>query len=300
MKAYLLREIRERFREELVDSYSPEEISNIFQLLVSHYFGFPRTLLALEPQKTLQAGEARLLMDALDKLRENVPVQYITGKVLFMGMALQVSPAVLIPRPETEELVRWILESHASMPPGVVLDIGTGSGCIALGIKKNWEEASVTGMDLSSPALEMARSNARELRMHVTFRQGDIRDPGGDWAMFDLIVSNPPYVPDGDRASMQLHVVESEPEQALFVPDGNPLGIYRDILLFASGHLKPGGWVYLEIYEAFGDLVWDALRDAGFVNIELKKDIFGKDRFVRGQYQGNPSGKEAASTNQKE
>ena len=140
------------------------------------------------------------------------------------------------------------------------------------------------GMDLSSPALELARSNARELRMDVTFRQGDIMDPGGDWPMFDVIVSNPPYVPAGDRASMQPHVVESEPEEALFVPDGDPLGIFREILSFASDHLKPGGWVYLEIYEAFGDRVCDALRDAGFTNIESKKDIFGKDRFVRGQY----------------
>jgi release factor glutamine methyltransferase len=300
MKAYLLREIRERFREDLKDTYGPEEISNIFQLLVSHYFGFPRTLLALEPQKTLQAGEARLLLDALVKLQENVPVQYITGKVLFMGMELQVSPAVLIPRPETEELVRWILESHLSVPPQRVLDIGTGSGCIALGIKKNWKEATVMAMDLSSPALEMARSNARKLRMDVTFRKGDIRDPGPQWPEFDIITSNPPYVPDGDRASMQPHVVESEPEEALFVPDGDPLGIYGDILRFASGHLKPGGWVYLEIYEAFGAPVCDALRGAGFVNIELKKDIFGKDRFVRGRYPGKPSRKEAAGTNQKE
>ncbi|MDX1333507.1 MAG: peptide chain release factor N(5)-glutamine methyltransferase [Robiginitalea sp.] len=300
MKEYLLRDIRQRFREGLEDTYPAEEISNIFHLLTSHYFGFPRTLLALEPQKTLEAEEAALLLEALGKLSANIPVQYITGKAFFMELELQVSPAVLIPRPETEELVRWMLGSHLPAPAPTILDIGTGSGCIALGLKKNWKKATVMALDLSARALEVARNNARKLQLEVLFRQGDIRAPGSQWPVFDILVSNPPYVPAGDRESMQPHVAESEPAEALFVPDEAPLGIYMDLLGFASRHLKPGGWIYLEIYEAFGEAISALLRGAGYSNIEVKKDIFGKDRFVRGQGPARPFREDAAGANQNE
>lgn len=298
MKTFLLSDIRHRFRVALKDKYPPGEISNIFHLLTSHYFGFSKTLLAMEPQKALDPEGAEQLMDALEMLIESVPVQYITGKAFFMDMDLQVSPAVLIPRPETEELVRWILQAHPPAPLSI-LDIGTGSGCIALGLKKGWPQAAVFAMDLSPWALDVARGNARVLQLDIEFRQDDIRNPGQPWPEFEIIVSNPPYVPAGDRESMEPHVAESEPEVALFVPDEDPLCIYRDILDFATHHLKPGGWVYLEIYEAFGKQVCDLLRQAGFINIDLKKDIFGKDRFVRGQYPGRASREDTAGANKK-
>jgi release factor glutamine methyltransferase len=298
MNAFLLRDIRDRYREALRDTYPPEEISNLFHLLTAHYFGLPRTLLAMEPEKRLEAKEAAKLLDALEKLVQNVPVQYITGKAFFMDMALKVSPAVLIPRPETEELVRWVLHSHLP-PPQYMLDIGTGSGCIALGLKKEWTQTEVFAMDFSEGALEVARGNAGELQLEVRFLQDDIRHPGQQWPEFDIIVSNPPYVPSRDRESMQPHVAESEPREALFVPDEDPLCIYRDILSFASHHLKPGGWVYLEIYEAFGERVCELLREAGYTEIELKKDIFGKDRFVRGRFPVQASLANTARANQK-
>ncbi|MEJ2585881.1 MAG: peptide chain release factor N(5)-glutamine methyltransferase [Robiginitalea sp.] len=283
MEEFLLRNIRNRFTAELQQWYPPEEIMNIFHLLTEHYFGFRKTLIALEPHKVLDQSEAELLLSALEKLKRNLPVQYITGKAYFMDMELQVSPSVLIPRPETEELVHWILGAYPEKPALTIIDIGTGSGCIALGLKKHWGEATIFAMDLSERAVVVAQRNARELQLDVRMIQGDIRDPGENWPACDVIVSNPPYVPSSDRASMQAHVAASEPEQALFVPDEDPLCLYRDILSFGSDHLEPGGWVYLEIYEAFGRQVCDLLGEAGYMNIELKKDIFGKDRFVRGQ-----------------
>ena len=275
--------IRQEFREALKERYPPEEISSIFYLLTGHYFDIPRNILAMEPQKKLGPEDAQLLLDALQKLKANAPVQYITGNTFFMEMELQVSPAVLVPRSETEELVRWILASHRDGAPLKILDIGTGSGCIALGLKKNWGDASLVAMDISSEALEIAGWNADALGLEVRFHSGDVREPGRNWPDFDLLVSNPPYVPSRDRASMQPHVVESEPHLALFVPDEDPLCFYRDILQFGKHHLKAGGWLYLEIYEAFGKQVCHLLREANYTDIELKKDIFGKARFVRGR-----------------
>ncbi|UCE68941.1 MAG: peptide chain release factor N(5)-glutamine methyltransferase [Flavobacteriaceae bacterium] len=299
MKESFLRDIRQQFRDALKDRYPPGEISSIFHLLTSHYFGFPRTQLAMEPQTTLSPEKTGLLLGALEKLLANIPVQYITGNTLFMDMELQVSRSVLVPRPETEELVRWIIASHKDAGSRRILDIGTGSGCIALGLKKNWGEATLLGMDVSSGALEIARNNAQALQLEVRFRQGDIREPGMDWPAFDLLVSNPPYVPARDRAYMQPHVAESEPPLALFVPDEDPLCFYRDILRFGKRHLKPGGWLYLEIYEAFGKRVCKLLRESGFTDIEIKKDIFGKARFVRGQRPGTPFAEEPAIANKK-
>lgn len=295
MKDLLLRDIRRRFTQDLQDRYPDAEISSMFHLLTAHYFGFPRTLLAMEPDKVLSSGEAQLLLEALEKLKSSTPVQYITGSAFFMDLELQVGPGVLIPRPETEELVRWVLDSHRGSEPLSILDIGTGSGCIALGLKKHWREAPVWAMDLSQTALEVARHNARQLELGVRFRQGDIRDPGAGWPLFDIFVSNPPYVPEGDRGSMDPHVAASEPGLALFVPDADPLCIYRAILDFGSRHLRPGGWVYLEVYEAYGDAVCDLLQGSGYGNIELKKDIFGKDRFVKGQRPKAPTPKNPAA-----
>ena len=284
MEGSLLRDIRSRYIEELKDRYPPEEITHMFHLLTAHFFGFPRTLIAMEPRKELDPSQENLLLGALDRLKQDTPVQYITGKAWFMDLELEVSPSVLIPRPETEELVRWVLESFRDTEkPHRILDIGTGSGCIALGIKSRWQGAEVQAMDLSEAALEVARRNAGTTGLEVLFRQDDIQNPKKGWPVFDLIVSNPPYVPEGDRASMQRHVVEAEPEVALFAPGWDPLGIYRDILRFAAGHSIPGGWLYLEIYEAYGAAVCHLFREAGYGEIELKKDIFGKDRFVRGR-----------------
>lgn len=284
----LLKEIRERFRDGLQDTYPNREIDSLFYILIAHYLGFPKTVLALEPDKTLNTEGEKLLLQALQALKENCPVQYITGSTFFMDMELKVTPAVLIPRPETEELLRWILESHTVDSHGFrVLDVGTGSGCLALGIKRHLPAAEVYAMDISVAALEVARANAGKQALEILFKQDDISEPGVPWPLFDLIISNPPYVPLSDRSQMMSHVKDSEPYLALFVPDADPLVMYRHLCHFGVSHLKKAGWIYLEIYEESGPEVAGLLKRYGFADIEQKKDIFGKDRFVRGRWPGH-------------
>lgn len=291
MKGIQLREIRARFREELAGTYPSGEIDSIFHLLIGHFYGYSRMVLALEPRLELDLEAARPLLRALEDLKGHRPVQQITGYASFMGMELRVTPAVLIPRPETEELVRWALEDIPDgSGPSRVLDIGTGSGCIALGLKKFLPGAEVHAMDLSPEALEVARSNADLQGLRVHFHAGDVCDPQEEpWPQFDLLVSNPPYVPRRDLEQMEPHVAAFEPHLALFVPDGDPLKIYRCICRFAHRHLLPGGRVYLEIYEKGGPGVCGLLRQEGFSDIELKKDIFGRDRLIRARWTGTPS-----------
>ena len=289
MKPILLKELREQYRDELKELYPASEIDSIFQMLMDHFFNFPRTLIALEPNKELEPADAKLLCDSLQELRANKPVQYVIGSVPFMGMDLRVSPAVLIPRPETEEMLQWILKETNPVHNKLrTIDIGTGSGCIALAFKKHFLAAEVHAMDLSQPALEIARKNAQEQNLELILHQGDICNPGKNWPVFDLLISNPPYVPEKEWHQMDLHVRDSEPGLALFVPDSDPLLIFRCICRFACENLKTGGLVYVEIHKDFGPQVRNLFREFGYTDIVLKKDIFGKDRFVRGRWTGSP------------
>lgn len=277
-----LKDLREQFVRTLGGSYDREEILHFFHMLTAHYFAFPKTQLAMQPDTTLAPGEARQLQNALEQLGSATPIQYVIGKTSFMDQELKVSPAVLIPRPETEGLVRWVLDHRGELPPVPrVLDLGTGSGCIALGLKKHLPRAEVHALDVSGPALEVAGENARALGLEIHFHQADIHAPGGDWGSFDLLISNPPYVPESDRAGMQRHVAEAEPALALFVPDVAPLCHYESIARFARGHLQPGGMLFLEVYAALATEVCQLLEGCGFEGIALKKDIFGRDRFIR-------------------
>ena len=282
MQETRLKELRGHFVDALGGSYDREEIIHLFQMLTAHYFGFPRTQLAMQPDTTLTPAQARQLLNALDQLREATPVQYIIGKTSFLDLELKVTPAVLIPRPETEELVRWVLDHREELPAAPrILDVGTGSGCIALGLKKHLPEAAVHALDVSGAALAVARENAGALGLGVHFHQADVHAPGGGWGTFDLLISNPPYVPESDRARMQRHVAEAEPDLALFVPDAAPLTIYESIARFALNHLQPAGVLFLEVYaELAAEVCW-LLERCGFEAIALKKDIFGRDRFVR-------------------
>lgn len=282
-----LRQIRQDYRERLKAQYPPEEIDHVFNILLEHFLGLPRITLAMEPGKTLSEKQAQPLLDALDALKAYQPVQYITGRAPFMGMDLRVTPEVLIPRPETEELVLWILESPGFFPRECrFMDVGTGSGCIALALKQALPAAEGHAMDISGNALEIARSNAMAQEVELAFHQTDLRLPEGEWPEFDLLVSNPPYVPLSEKDRMMPRVALSEPHTALFVPDTDPLLMYRHLARFGSAHLKTGGWLYLEVHEAFGKGVAGLLEGEGFVHVILKKDIFGKDRFVRGQWPG--------------
>ena len=282
-----LRDIRSRFRSELGGGYAREEIDTIFHMLTARHLNLPRTILAMEPQLEIGESEALPLLEALRALKDHVPIQYILGRAYFMGMELRVSPSVLIPRPETEELVQWVVRDQVADPPARILDIGTGSGCIAIALKMKLEATEVHAMDLSGTALEVARANADAHQADIRFHQGDICDPGTTWPVFDVLISNPPYVPLKDRSKMKPHVVDAEPHLALFVPDEDPLMAYECICRFGKHRLRRNGLVYLEIHENQGQALIGLLGRSGFADIVLKKDIFGKDRLVRARLAGS-------------
>jgi release factor glutamine methyltransferase len=285
MSTIYLRELRRRFRSELAAAYPLPEIDAIFYELIAYYFGFPRTVIAMEPATQLGKAEATLLSEALDGLKAHRPVQHITGQAYFMDMTLRVSPDVLIPRPETAELVTWA--SARFMPENdtpFILDVGTGSGCIALGLKQYLPHAVVHAIDISDAALEIARYNSAAQGLEVQFYKGDLLKPESTTHSFDILISNPPYIPKSESGSLQEHVRCAEPHLALFVPGEDPLLYYRHLCDYAQLNLKEEGWIYLETHENHAHSVRDLLETRGFSSIEIKKDIFGKERFVRGEF----------------
>ena len=284
----LLSDLRNLFRKDLASAYPEEEIDQIFYTLLEHYLDLPRFILGLEPQKFLLKEEEEPILSALARLRADEPVQYITGVAHFMGMQLEVAPDVLIPRPETEGLVRWILEDFTDKPmPARILDAGTGSGCIALSLARDMPESEVHAIDISREAISIAKKNAENQDLKVHFRHMDLCDPALLRGPFDLMVSNPPYVPASESVEMQARVKESEPELALFVPDSDPLKYYHCLLRSGLQWLSPGGSIYVETHYRLAGEVEAAFRDAGYVEIRLKKDIFGKDRYVCGSLPKN-------------
>jgi release factor glutamine methyltransferase len=193
----------------------------------------------------------------------------------------------LIPRPETAELVDWITADFTgNKQPPIILDVGTGSGCISLGLKRHLTHAEIHGIDISDEALKIAISNAKALDLDVMFYKGNLMDPASVQSEFDVLVSNPPYVPQSELGAMQAHVRHSEPHLALFVPDDTPLINYQYLCEMASLKLKKTGWMYLETHEHFAEGVAALMEKRGFRSVAIKKDIFEKDRFVRGQWLG--------------
>ena len=213
----------------------------------------------------------------MQKLRAHEPIQYVFGHTEWMGLDLRVTPATLIPRPETAELVEWVLHVADKNKPMRVLDIGTGSGCIAIALKKaapNWQ---VTGLDISHEALDVAKENAERNNVAIHWQQADILSPC-PLPMVDIIVSNPPYICEKEKVDMQARVLDYEPARALFVPDNDPLLFYRKI-----ASLKGAPMLFFEINEAYGEQVCSMLRTIGYTNVELKKDMYGKTRMVFGR-----------------
>ncbi len=222
----------------------------------------------------------------LRQLKARIPVQYVLGETEFYGCRIRVSPAVLIPRPETEELVRELLhQAGKDTAPFRILDAGTGSGCIAIALARKLPEAEIYASDVSEESLQLARENAEGNRVKVHFFRGDILnpEPGGTYR---YIVSNPPYVPESEKKNMQPEVVHHEPPGALFVPDDDPLLFYRALLDYASGHLEKGGWLMVETHEKFAGKVKDLFETYGMKEVEVKTDINGKERFVKGRHGG--------------
>lgn len=253
----------------------------MMRILIKHLFDIDRIRLALEPDIRLSESELLEIHFAVKKLLQHEPIQHITGEVEFCGHTFVVTPDVLIPRPETEELVLRIKKSFSAKPNCTIWDIGTGSGCIAVSLALLIPESIVTGFDVSEKALQIARSNAERLRAKVSFTQADVLSVVfPETAQADLIVSNPPYVCESEKQLMQKNVLDYEPALALFVADSDPLVFYRKITELATKHLNNDGMLYFEINEAFGAEVKQLCENVSLTNVQILKDYKGKERFV--------------------
>ncbi|PRX54497.1 peptide chain release factor N(5)-glutamine methyltransferase [Flagellimonas meridianipacifica] len=281
----LLSEIKSIFHKELGQLYPKEEIDNFFYLSIEHYLGLERFILVLQPELALTKDEEQPLFETLSTLKREMPIQYILKKAHFMGLEFYVNQHVLIPRPETEELVQWILDDINYQTSDIkILDVGTGSGCIAVVLAKHLPNLEMHALDISVEALEIAKENATKNKTEVTFHQHSILDLNLKLEpKFDIIVSNPPYVRHQEKAQMRNNVKEFEPDEALFVPDDNPLLFYEAIALFANRNLKKGGFLYLEINQYLGQETKALLEAHNFLEIELRKDFFGNDRMLKGK-----------------
>ena len=272
------REIIARIETPLTALYGEREARQIARIVVMELGGLCLTDLVAEPDKELGIDE---LDRIIGELAAGRPLQYVLGHTEFYGLAFQVREGVLIPRPETEELVRWIAESPAPDNPAV-LDVGTGSGCIAVTLARLIPESRITAVDISEKALSIARENARRLDAKVDFRQGDALGElfPGQREQFDLIVSNPPYILRSEKASIRVNVTGYEPAEALFVEDGDPLIFYRAIARNARRLLRPGGRLYFEIHENFADETFRMLTREGFPDTAVRRDLNDKNRMT--------------------
>jgi release factor glutamine methyltransferase len=273
------RELIENIRSVAAAVYGEQEAAAISRLVAEKRYGLTRADIALEPLREVAEGAdfGQILSDIVSSR----PVQYILGVADFYGLELAVGEGVLVPRPETEELVRWIVESEPRAER--ILDIGTGSGAIAIALAKNLPTAAVTAIDISQDALRFARRNNETTGAGVVIREGDVLDGGLELGEFDVIVSNPPYIPTREKVEMATNVTAYEPEVALFVPDSDPLVFYRAIARRAYRSLALGGVLYFEIHEAMSREVADLLTGKGFADVEIRQDLNSKPRMVRGR-----------------
>jgi release factor glutamine methyltransferase len=277
----VLKEIKNIFHLELDCIYPSEEVDSFFYLAIGHYLNLERFVLALEPNLVISKTQEQPLFEALAQLKLERPVQYILGTTQFMDLDFKVNENVLIPRPETEELVRWIISDCENQESKInILDIGTGSGCIAITLAKNLKNAKVYALDISEGALEIAKENAVNNQVDVELIQANILILNKLGIKFDIIVSNPPYVRLVEKDTMKSNVVEHEPEIALFVSDDDPLVFYRKIVEFAQSNLKKDGILYFEINQYLAKETKELLEEK-FSKIELRKDIYENYRMLK-------------------
>lgn len=270
------------FLNSLSTIYDKNEASKITEMIFEHAVHLTKSDVIKFPDLLIQNEDLNNLNNALMRLTSNCPVQYIMGETCFYNLTFKVNESVLIPRPETEELVELIINYIRTYNNvNKILDIGSGSGCIPVSIQKNCRQVEVTSIDISSSAIELAKINAELNDVKVSFKEMDFLNEE-NWSclgIYDLIVSNPPYIPDSEKAEMDIHVKEFEPSIALFVPDNNPFIFYQKISVFSKEHLSKDGIVFLEIHEKYGKEIKD-IFDSNHFHAEIKKDIFGKDRMI--------------------
>lgn len=317
-----LDEFKKYFQTQLTDIYPTTEIQSFFSIVIEESLELRRIDAITRPDFEISSEQLATLQQAIDRLKQQEPIQYIVEKTEFFGLPFYVNEHVLIPRPETEELVEWILGAVAevqsaratksqrykgtklqsgkvaesthfvisSLPSGQTgevekslsfLDIGTGSGCIPIALKKKLVASEVSAIDISENALQVAQKNAKLNEVEINFIQKDILNTSDLNDQYDIIVSNPPYVRELEKAEMNKNVLHHEPELALFVADNNPLMFYRKIAELAKIHLKENGFLFFEINEYLGKETISLLSSLGFQKIKLKKDFFGKDRMIR-------------------
>jgi release factor glutamine methyltransferase len=272
------------FRQQLEGIYPDTEIRQFIYILFEEYLGWTKTRVHLSHESEIPGPVVDLFIQACRELSTGKPVQYILQKAWFNGTLLKVDARVLVPRPETEEFCSWIKSDLSGKHDQnlSILDIGTGSGCIAIDLKKHFLQAEVTAIDRSPGALEVAGENARVNHYDISFMAADIliqQDCNG-LGRYHVIVSNPPYVMESEKQRMHRNVADFEPKEALFVPDHDPLIFYRAITAFATGHLQFPGNLYFEINEKFGREVGELLLASGFENVRILHDLHGKERFV--------------------
>jgi len=285
-----LHQITTEIHRQLTGQYPETEIESFVQILVKHYMNMTPVQAHLSQDSELSAGIEQKILACIDELKKNRPVQYILGKTEFYGLPFVLTPDVLIPRPETEELVDWIVRGHDRNAPLNILDIGTGSGCIAVSLAANLPNASVWAVDISETALDIARLNALENGVNIQFLFMDVLNDGMMGfapASLDVVVSNPPYVAPSEKAQMMPNVLEYEPHVALFAPNERPLVFFEQIALFGAKCLKNRGRIFFEINELLSEEVANILRQNHYADITLRKDINGKWRMVSAYWQGH-------------
>jgi release factor glutamine methyltransferase len=281
--SFKIKEYRTQFIQELTPIYDAGEAESFFYLILEEKHQLRRIDLALHPNLVFSEVEIVVWNSILEQLKQEIPVQYLLGKTSFYGLDFEVNENVLIPRPETEELVEWILESQKSKVESQnirILDIGTGSGCIAISLAKNIPNAAVFAIDVSEKALATAKKNAERNAVEVTFINQNILETEDLRQQFDIIVSNPPYVRNLEKEEIKKNVLDNEPHLALFVEDNDALIFYKKIAELAQKNLSENGQLYFEINQYLGKETVDLLEKMNFKNIELQKDIYGNDRMI--------------------
>lgn len=256
---------------------------SFFKLLCLSYLNLKAVDIVLNDNLVISQANQKKFEVAIKRLQNYEPIQYILGSVYFFSSEFKVDPSVLIPRPETEELVAWILDHFNKNDSPTILDLGTGSGCIAISLAKHLPNAKVFALDVSSKALNVAKYNAKINNVEVTFLKADMMKISSFDFDFDAIVSNPPYVCFHEKAQMKTNVLNYEPHLALFVNDDTPLQFYMAIKRIASHHLKSSAVAFMEINEAFADEMTQLFNDDSFQNTIIKKDTFGKPRMLKTQ-----------------
>ncbi|WP_299121037.1 peptide chain release factor N(5)-glutamine methyltransferase [uncultured Tenacibaculum sp.] len=283
-----LKTYKTNFSKQLSFIYPQTEIDTFFTYLVEEYLELQRIDIIMKPDFEIPAEKEAVLNNALERLLNEEPIQYIIGHTEFFGLPFKVNNHTLIPRPETEELVEWVIQEVSSMRKKLgsdkklsILDIGTGSGCIPISLKKNLSNVDVTSIDISEKALETANQNAKLNEVDVEFIEKDILNTNSLPKQYDIIVSNPPYVRNLEKVEIKNNVLQNEPHLALFVDDNNPLVFYEKIADLAKNHLTDNGLLFFEINQYLGQETLKMLEDKKFVTNELRKDIFNNDRMIK-------------------